>query len=460
MKSDTTCHRSSTLRHARLLVLSIAVGMVPNHTRLQHVDAALRPQDTDASDNLEATLGLLELVIQLDATAARKSLRLLTEKVVAGSPGKDRQRQLVEKLTPLLKPLVADSEHELHSEALTLAAGLEILNARAQLKQWISQPETPHAAQVQGLWLLASVNDPAAVKVARDCLERLGVGAGRFAAGTDASRQVSEVLDAVSRARSPEVASLLVQAYANLPADLRPRVVETLVQRPAWSRQLFLAIKDERIPAAAVNLNQVRQILASGDSQLRELVENHWGVVREGRSTQRTEVIEKMRSQLASTSGDPWIGQQTFHKVCGQCHKIYGEGYEVGPDLTANGRSSFEQLLSNVFDPSLVIGAAYQSRTVLTEDGRVITGLLVEDGPERVTLKLQGGKTERIPREQIEALRVSPLSLMPEGLENQLKPEEWADLFAFLTLDRPPHDPEARRISGTTGPQLIRKATR
>jgi putative heme-binding domain-containing protein len=135
-----------------------------------------------------------------------------------------------------------------------------------------------------------------------------------------------------------------------------------------------------------------------------------------------------------------------FNKLCGQCHKLHGQGQEVGPDITSNGRASFEQLLSNVFDPSLVIGASYQARTVRTIDGRVISGLLAEDNEERVVLKVQGGKLETIAREDVEAIKVSELSLMPEGIEKQLQPQEIADLFAFITLDKHPDDPAARRI--------------
>ena len=101
---------------------------------------------------------------------------------------------------------------------------------------------------------------------------------------------------------------------------------------------------------------------------------------------------------MRRTPGDPNAGQVVFQKVCGQCHKIHGQGQEVGPDITVNGRSSFEQLLSNVFDPSLVIGAAYQARTVATNDGRILTGLVAEDSPQRVVLKVQGGKLETIAR--------------------------------------------------------------
>lgn len=83
-----------------------------------------------------------------------------------------------------------------------------------------------------------------------------------------------------------------------------------------------------------------------------------------------------------------------------------------------------------------------------TSDGRVLTGLLAEDGPERVVLKIQGGKSETIPRGQIDEIKTSPLSLMPEEIEKQFSPQEIADLFAFLCLDKPPADPTAKPLPG------------
>ena len=155
-----------------------------------------------------------------------------------------------------------------------------------------------------------------------------------------------------------------------------------------------------------------------------------------------------MKTLIHTSAGDPFAGQRVFAKVCGQCHKIYGEGQEVGPDITSNGRNDFEQLLSNVFDPSLVIGAAYQATTVATEDGRILTGLLAEDNAQRIVLKVQGGKSEIIPRSQVAEFKISSLSLMPEDVEKQLTDKEWADLFSFLTLDKPPGDASGKRLPG------------
>ena len=204
----------------------------------------------------------------------------------------------------------------------------------------------------------------------------------------------------------------------------------------------------KKIPASALNVNQVQRLLATKDPVLRQLVEATWGTVRTERNPQREKVAEQTKQLLLKNHGDPMRGWAVFKKVCAQCHKIYGEGQDVGPEITSNGRASFDQLLSNVLDPSLVIGAGYQARIVTTTGGRVLTGLPAEDSPQRVVLKLQGGKLETIPRDEVESMTISKLSLMPEGLENQMTRQELIDLFEFLLLDKPPTDPTAKRLPG------------
>jgi putative heme-binding domain-containing protein len=113
-------------------------------------------------------------------------------------------------------------------------------------------------------------------------------------------------------------------------------------------------------------------------------------------------------------------------------------------------------MISNVFDPSLVIGEAYQATTVATSDGRILTGLLAENSPQRIVLKTQGGKRETIARGDVDEVKISNVSLMPEDLEKQLKPQEIADLFSFLALDKPPADPDARLLPGA--PNFPRQA--
>jgi putative membrane-bound dehydrogenase-like protein len=256
------------------------------------------------------------------------------------------------------------------------------------------------------------------------------------------------VLDALDAIDDPEVAPVVLKAYGQLPASLKPRAIELLTRRPAWTRALLAAVADKQVPATVLNVTQLRKLQQSKDPEIAGRIKAVWGTIREGRNPQRERLVERIRRSIRSTPGDPVAGTAVFNKLCVQCHKIHGAGQEVGPDLTSNGRNDFDQLVSNVFDPSLVIGPGYQATTLATTDGRVLTGLLAESGKDRIVLKLQGGKLETVPRNQVDEMKTAEVSLMPEEIEKQLSPQEIADLFAFLCLDKPPSDPTAKPLPG------------
>ena len=258
-----------------------------------------------------------------------------------------------------------------------------------------------------------------------------------------------KLLAELGRLKDDKVADVVLKNYGKLEPELQPRAVELLTQRVNWSKKLLAAVGKKAVPANAINLNQARRLLAFKNAELSKLVKQHWGVVRTTRDPKRAAYVAKWKAFLRKTPGDPFKGEKAFKKVCAQCHKIYGQGVDVGPDITRNGRNSFDQLLSNVFDPSLVIGSAYRAHTVATKKGRIITGLVVENSKQRIVLKVQGGKKETIARGDIEFSNESKLSMMPEDLEKLLKPQEIADLFAFLVLDKHPKDPKAARLPGT-----------
>lgn len=258
----------------------------------------------------------------------------------------------------------------------------------------------------------------------------------------------SQILASLSKHDDPRIAEIILQRYDQYEPELQTRAVELLTQRATWAKELLRSMGEKKVAATSMNINQARRLKDLKDQELSDLLATHWGQVREGRDPNRERYISEMRQLIRKTPGDPFAGERAFKKICAQCHKIYGEGAEVGPDITLNGRNNFNQLLSNVFDPSLVIGAGYRSYTVVTNGGRVLNGLLVEESPQRVVLKVQGGKQEVIPRTEIDELNVNEISLMPEQIEKQLSPTEIVDLFAFLSLDKHPNDKSARLLAG------------
>jgi putative membrane-bound dehydrogenase-like protein len=298
---------------------------------------------------------------------------------------------------------------------------------------------------IEALW---SLERPA---VARPLVEEILTGKQ----GSASAEFRARILDSLEELNDPEVGAVVLRAFPNLPAALKPRAVELLTERPAWTKALLAAVAGKTIPASALNVTQLRKLQHSRDADIAKQVKAVWGTIREGRNPQRERVVDRFRRSIRQTPGDPIAGQAVFAKLCAQCHKIHGSGPDVGPDITSNGRNDFDQLVSNVFDPSLVIGPGYQATTIATVDGRVLTGLLAEDGKERVVLKIQGGKLETVPRDQVEQVKTAEVSLMPEEVEKQLTPQEIADLFAFLCLDKPPSDPSAKPLPGA-GP-IVRR---
>jgi putative heme-binding domain-containing protein len=284
-----------------------------------------------------------------------------------------------------------------------------------------------------------------------DPLEQTLVLVEKTLAETDAASSVAfrgEVLDLLDGRDDPEVAPIVLKAFPKLAAELKPRAVELLTERSAWTKPLLAAIDAKQVPASALNVNQLRRLQHDKDPEIARRVKALFGTIRDRRNPLRERMVDEMKTFIRSTPGDPVAGRAVFNRLCAQCHKIHGEGQDVGPDITSNGRNDFEQLLSNVLDPSLVIGPGYQATTVATIDGRVLTGLLTEDGKDRVVLKIQGGKVETIPRSQVDEMKTSALSLMPEEIEKQFSRQEIVDLFAFLSLDKPPTDPTAKPLPG------------
>jgi putative membrane-bound dehydrogenase-like protein len=372
---------------------------------------------------------------------AKLCLTALTVKIQNNEIAGKQLDAMRNQIKPRLKELAADAKSPLAFEATLLSASLKDVDGLTAAAAFFSNREKREAARIRALGALVTAGETFSV------MRAMSVFSGE--SKTTSLDFRGQILSTLSKLEYPEVAGFVLQHYAKMEPELQPKAIELLTQRPTWAKSLFKEIAAKRISKDVINVNQARRLLGTKDTELTKLIKKHWGVPRDSRNPDRERIVAEMRTVLTKQRGDPQAGWKVFKNVCGQCHKIYGEGVDVGPDITSNGRSDFNQLLSNVFDPSLVIGAGYQATTVATSKGQVLTGLVVEDNAQHVVLKTQGGKLETIPRGEVETMSVSQVSLMPEGLEKQLRPQELADLFAFLTLDRPPGDPRAKLIPGT-----------
>lgn len=405
------------------------------------VDRILGASEPDF-DSLRA---LVALTVRQDEPAAKECMTILSTRF--GSLPKAFQTQLRSVLDPVLTAMSARPDDDsLRLSAQLLAARLnpQSIDARSIRSQFTSANQSEDV-RLSALEALIISRDSELLEAVDEVLS------------SGSTRWHGKVLATLGHLDDRRLAKRILARYAGMEPELQPLAVDLLMQREHWARKLLIAVRDKKIPSTALNANHLRRILESNDREAIWIVEATWGNVRAERHPEREQVVTEMGKYLRENLGDPIAGEAAFKKLCAQCHVIHGQGYAVGPDLTGNGRASFDQLLSNVFDPSLVIGPGYQLTTVVTGDGRILTGLVTEDNAQRIVLKLQGGQEETIARGNVEHSRVSKLSMMPEGVEVSYDRRELADLFAFLSYDKHPSDPTAQLILGAPGRRQERR---
>jgi putative heme-binding domain-containing protein len=240
---------------------------------------------------------------------------------------------------------------------------------------------------------------------------------------------------------------VLLDQYAQLPAELKPYTVNALTRTKPSANALLDALEKETIPLSDVNANHVRSIAAFNDKELSRRLTSAWGTVKTERDPERMKVVEQMRLVVQKHKGDPVKGWAVFDARCAQCHTIYGRGGNVGPDITGVGRDDLTAVLTNLIDPNLVIGKPYYVHIARTKQGDTVAGLLVEESEQQVVLKDQT-QTHRIERKNLEKLSVQDISMMPEGLEKQLSEQELSDLVTFLLTREPPDRPPTGKEAG------------
>src|SRR6185295_11522399 len=147
---------------------------------------------------------------------------------------------------------------------------------------------------------------------------------------------------------------------------------------------------------------------------------------------QQLDQYKKLLTPSFLARADVPNGRALFLKNCQQCHQLYGEGGKIGPDLTGSNRSNLDYLLSNLIDPSSEVAKDYRMSIVTTNDGRTLTGMIVERAGNRITLQ---APTQQIvlTKGEIDEIRDSPLSMMPEGQLDALSREQVRDLIAYIS---------------------------
>lgn len=228
-------------------------------------------------------------------------------------------------------------------------------------------------------------------------------------------------------------APLFIENYNRMPRPGRDAVVTALASRPAEAKLLLTAVANQKIPARDVSPFLLRQMQLLDKGSLNEQILSLWPDQRLI-AADRVELIAKYRDQLdESTRAAAELpnGRMLFEKNCAKCHKLFGQGGAIGPELTGAQRSNLNYLLENIVDPSATLATNFRMSIILRNDGRVVSGVIGEQTDRTITVQTPTEKVT-INRADIDEIQPSKLSLMPDGLFNTLKPNEVRDLIGYL----------------------------
>jgi len=335
-----------------------------------------------------------------------------------------------EALAGALKPLLEEGQPSSALVRLALRLGLEAAYPLATARA--ADAGLPASERADFVRTLGELKRPAS----RTPLLKL------LAGGEPEPVRVAALL-ALQRYDSPEVAATVLEHYPKMAPALKDKARDVLVSRPGWSAALLTAVEKGGLPAQDFSLEQARRIFLHKDARLNGRAEKLWGQVRPASSREKQGRIVAVSQILRKGEGDPARGKPLVTKHCLNCHQLFGEGEKIGPDLTAVDRKNLDVLLMNVIDPNAIIREGYQQYIVSTSDGRVLSGLLAENTPEKVTVLDAKGVRTPVRHKEVESMTRAATSLMPEGILDPLTDQELRDVFAYLRSELSKARPKA-----------------
>lgn len=285
------------------------------------------------------------------------------------------------------------------------------------------------AKRIQTIETLAQVGDGAAVPALLDAAKHSKVDGVKKAA-----------IAALGRFDDAAIGPELVAIYPGIVgrSELRAATLSTLLSRSAWTVVLLKAVDAGAIRRTDLGIAQVERVREHADPAVATLADKLFGKRTQPTSAEHAQEIARVSRLVTTGTGDAAAGRETFTARCAVCHTLFGQGAQVGPDLTGYERRNVEFLVTSVVDPSAYVREEYTVFRVRTKGGETLVGLITARGPDGITIEDAARQKTTVAKDQIREERALPASLMPEGLLEGLNDQQVRDLFKYLSSDKPP----------------------
>lgn len=249
----------------------------------------------------------------------------------------------------------------------------------------------------------------------------------------DTPQLAGHVIRILSRYDNSKVAEELLNRLPDLPAAENALAMEVLCGRVSWAEMVLDRIGSGMLPKSQLTAFYVRQMSNLGSTQLNDRLIKEWGAFGQSSLELKREISTlstayKAAPLWAYNSGE---GALHFKKLCASCHQANQQSEALAPKLNGSGSKGIDYLVENVIDPNAVIGRDFQARIVVTNEGRVVTGLIEKESDTSLTIRTLTDSTT-VAKQDIEEIKISPNSFMPEGLLKTLNDRERIELFKYL----------------------------
>ena len=237
-------------------------------------------------------------------------------------------------------------------------------------------------------------------------------------------------LGAFEDAKTPPA---ILKIYSELDTAGKRDALTTLASRVLFAKALMVAVGNQAVKANELPADIVRQLRAHGVKEINAQLDKVWGVSRSTPAAKLKEIAKykKLLEAKVNRPANLPRGRVLFQRTCGQCHKLYGEGGEIGPDITGSNRNNLDYLLTNMLDPNAEIPNDYRTTILRTKDNRVLVGVIRRNEGQSVTIATPA-EVVTVAKRDVAAIDPQNFSMMPEGLVLALKEEELRDLVAYL----------------------------
>ncbi|MCO8120575.1 DUF1080 domain-containing protein [Stieleria sp. TO1_6] len=316
--------------------------------------------------------------------------------------------------------LLNSSDDQVRLQAIALGVTFGDPAALAVMRSQIVDSDSPDTDRLVALQSLLDANDTGLVPT--------------LIALLDSDSPLREAaIKGLAQYSNASVAPALLAHYDAFTPEQKRLALGTLCARSMFGKSLLDAIAKQQIPGTDLTADLVRQLQFLNDKEINSQLESVWGTVRIS-AADKLSMIADYKSLVESSSHpepDLSLGRAVFAKTCMKCHVLYGVGHKVGPDLTGSNRSNLDYLLSNVVDPSAVMAKEYLPTIVLTDDGRVVNGLIKAEDEHSVTIQTTDALVV-IPKLEIEQRTEGDKSMMPDDQLKQFSEHEVRSLIAYL----------------------------